>query len=108
MGYLMTSEKTKILPPKPDDPTPVTELIRNATKLINELTDKPMFISERSKVKAVLISAAHYDKVIEKLELLELRERQVIILAASVKSKKDVSNGNVFTTKELRESLSTQ
>ncbi len=77
--------------------TPVTELKRHATRLIEQLDESrtPMLITERGRAAAVLLDIESYRAMLRKLELLE----------GIARGERAVAEGRVVSHRDARKRL---
>jgi prevent-host-death family protein len=82
---------------------PITDLQRQAGQIISSLTesDEPIFITQRGRASAVIISAERYSEIetdlkrLDELELLEMVEL----------SRQDIAKDNVLSHDEVKKRL---
>ncbi len=81
---------------------PVTDLQRQAAKILNGLDDnEPVVITQRGRASAVLISAERYAEIEEDLKTLDDLELIRLIEDA----KQDVADANIIAHADVKERL---
>ena len=79
---------------------PMSQVRQKITSILNELEKggEPVIITQRSKVKAVVMSAAEYESLKETLETLS----DPAAMAAIKESEKDIRARRLVTLEDLR------
>ena len=82
---------------------PVSDLQRQAAQVLIAVnkSSEPIIITQRGRASAVIISAEHYARIEEDLELLDDLELAQML----EKSERDLESGNTLTHEEVKKRL---
>jgi len=82
---------------------PVTDLQRQAAQVLTDVnkSSKPIIITQRGRVSAVLLSAKRYEQIEEDLALLDDLELERLI----AEGESDIANDNTLSHDEIKRRL---